>query len=104
MLPFVLYGCETWLLTLKEECRLRVFDNGVLRRVFGPKRDEVTGERRRLRNEKLNALNFSQNISWVIKLKGLRWAGHVARTGSRGAYSVSVRKMFCRNTLFLLKF
>ena len=52
--PFVLYGCETWSLTLREECRLRVFENRVLRRLFGPKRDEVTGEWRKLRNEELN--------------------------------------------------
>ena len=55
-LPVVLYGCETWLLTLREECRLRVFENRVLRRVFGPKRDEVTGEWRKLHNEELTAL------------------------------------------------
>jgi hypothetical protein len=52
--PFVLYGCETWSLTLRDERRLRVFENGVLRRIFGPKRDEVTGEWGKLHNEKLN--------------------------------------------------
>jgi hypothetical protein len=51
--PVVLYGCETWSLTLREECRLRVFENRVLRRIFGPKRDEVTGEWRRLHNKEL---------------------------------------------------
>jgi len=56
ILPVVLYGCETWSLTLREERRLRVFENRVLRRVFGPKRDEVTGEWRKLRNEELNEL------------------------------------------------
>jgi hypothetical protein len=56
ILPVVLYGCESWSLTLREECRLRVFENEVLRRIFGPKRDEVTGEWRRLHNEELFAL------------------------------------------------
>jgi len=53
ILPVVLYGCETWSLTLREEHRLRAFENRVLRRVFGPKRDEVTGEWRKLHNEEL---------------------------------------------------
>jgi hypothetical protein len=67
---------------LREECRLRVFENKVLRRIFGPKRDEVTGEWRRLHNEELYALYFSPNIR-VIKSRRLRWAGHVARMGER---------------------
>ena len=78
-LPVVLYGCETWSLTLREERKLRVFENMVLRRIFGPRRDEVTDERRRLHNEKLNDLYSSPNIVWVIKSRRLRWAGHVAR-------------------------
>jgi len=65
--PVVLYGCETWSLTLREERRLRVFENRVLRRVFGFKRDEVTGECRKLRNEELNDLYCSPNIVRVIK-------------------------------------
>jgi hypothetical protein len=58
ILPVVLYGCETWSLTLREECRLRVFGNSVLRRIFEPQRDEVTGEWRRLRNDELYTLYF----------------------------------------------
>jgi hypothetical protein len=79
VLPVVLYGCETWSLTLREECRLRVFENKVLRRIFGPKRDEVTGEWRRLHNEELYALYSSPNIIRVINSRRLGWAGHVAR-------------------------
>ena len=92
-MPVVLYGCETWSLTLREECRLRVFENRVLRRIFGPKRDEVTGEWRRLHNKELYALYSSPNIIRVIKSRRLRWAGHVARMGERrGAYRVLVGK------------
>jgi hypothetical protein len=68
---------------LREECRLSVFENRVLRRIFGPKRDEVTGEWRRLHNKELYALYSSPNISRVIKSRRLRWAGHVARMGER---------------------
>jgi hypothetical protein len=81
ILPVVLYGCESWSLTLREECRLRVFDNKVLRRIFGPKRDEVRGEWRRLHNKVLYALYSSPNIIRVMKSRRLRWAGHVARMG-----------------------
>jgi hypothetical protein len=66
-LPVVLYWCETWSLTLREEHRLRVFENRVLRRIFGPKRGKVTGEWKRLHNEELNDLYSSTNIIWVIK-------------------------------------
>ena len=76
----VLYGCETRSLTLREESRLRVFANRGLRRIFVPKRDEVTGELRKLRNEELNDLYCSSNIVRVNKSK-MRWAGHVARMG-----------------------
>ena len=67
ILPFVLFGCETWSLILREERRLRVFENRTMRRIFGPKWDEVTGEWRNLRNEELNDLYCSPNIVRVIK-------------------------------------
>jgi hypothetical protein len=76
-LPVVLYGCETWSLTLREEHRLRVFENGVLRRIFGPKRDEATGGWRKLHNKELN------NIIRMIKSRRMRWTGHVARIERR---------------------
>jgi hypothetical protein len=81
ILPVVLYGCETWSLTLREEHRLRFFENRVLRRVFGPKRDEVTGECRRLHNEELNDLYSSPHIIRMIKSRIMGWAGHLARMG-----------------------
>jgi len=77
----VLYGCETWSLTLREERRLRVFENRVLRKVFGPKRDEVTGEWRKLHNEELNDMYSLPNIVRVVKSRRIRWAGHVVRMG-----------------------
>jgi len=79
ILPVVLCGCETWSLTLREERRLGVFEKRVLRRIVGPKRDEVTGEWRKLHMEKLNDLYSSPNIIQVIKSRRVRWAGHVAR-------------------------
>ncbi|KAJ4431620.1 hypothetical protein ANN_20219 [Periplaneta americana] len=91
ILPVVLYGCETWTLTLKEEHRLRVFENKVLRKIFGAKRDEVTGEWRKLHNTELHALYSLPDIIRNIKSRRLRWAGHVARMGeSRNAYRVLV--------------
>ena len=81
LLPVVLYGCETWSLILREERRLRVFENRVLRRVFGPKGDEVTGEWRKLHNEELSDLYSLPNIVRVVKSRRMRWAGHVARMG-----------------------
>jgi len=81
ILPVVLYGCETLSLTLREERKLRMFENMVLRRIFGPRREEVTGEWRRLHYEELNHLYCSPNIVWVIKWRRMRWAGHVARMG-----------------------
>jgi len=93
ILHVVLYGCETWLYTLREEHRLMLFENRVLRRIFGPKKDEVAGEWRKLHNEELNDLYSSPNIVQVIKLRRIRWAGHVAHMGERrGAYRVLVWK------------
>ena len=89
ILPVVLYGCETWSLTLREKRRLRVFEKRVLRRVFGPKRDEVTGEWRKLHND----LYSLPNIVRVVKSRRMRWAGHVACMGEwRGVHRVLVVK------------
>jgi hypothetical protein len=86
ILLFVLHGCKTWSLTFREERRLRVSENRVLRRIFWPKR-----EWRKLHNGELYALYSSLNIIWVIKSRRLRWAGHVARMGEwRGAYRALV--------------
>ena len=74
----VLYGCETWSLILREEHRLRVSENRELRRIFGPKWDEVTVEWRKLHIEELNDLCCSPNIVRVIKSRRMRWAGHIA--------------------------
>ena len=91
ILPVVLYGCETWSFISREERKLRVFENMVLRRIFGPRMDEVTGEWRRFNNEELNDLYCS--IVWVIKWRRMRWAGHVACMGEeRGVYRVLVGK------------
>jgi len=93
ILPVVLYGCETWWLTLREERRLRVSEKRVLRRVFGPKRDEVTGEWRKPHNEELNDLYSLPNIVRVVKSRRMRWVGHVARMGEdRGVHRVLVGK------------
>ena len=81
ILSVVVYGCETWSLTLREERRLRVFENRVLRGICGPKRDEVTGEWRTLHNEELNDQYCSPIIVRVIKQRGMRWVGHVACMG-----------------------
>jgi hypothetical protein len=80
ILPVVLYGCETWPLILGEELRLRVFENGVLRKIFGPKREE-DGSWRKLHNDELHSLYTSPNIVRVIKSWKMRWAEHVARMG-----------------------
>jgi hypothetical protein len=92
-LAVVLYGCETWSPALREEHRLKVFENSVLRRVFGPKRDEVTEEWRKLHNEELNDLYSVPNIVRVVKSRRMRWAGPVARMGEeKVVYRVLVGK------------
>jgi hypothetical protein len=75
ILPTVLYGCETWSVTLREEHRVRVFENRVLSRIFGPKRDEVTGEWRKLHSEELHILYSYPNIIRQIKSRRMRWVG-----------------------------
>jgi len=93
ILPVVLYVYETWSLTLREERKLRVFENMMLWRIFGPRRDEVMGDWRRVHNEELNDLYSTPNIVRVIKSRRMRWAGHVARMGEkRVAYRVLVGK------------
>jgi hypothetical protein len=79
ILQVVLYGCETWSLTVREEHKVRVFENRVLRRIFGPKMDGVTGVWRKLHNEELHNLYSSPSIIRIIKSRRMRWAGHVAR-------------------------
>jgi len=89
----VLYGCKTWSLTLREELRLRVFENRVLRIIFGPKRDEVTEDWRKLHNDELNCLYTTRNIVRETKSIRMRWAGHVVRMGERsGVYRFLVGK------------
>jgi hypothetical protein len=95
-----LYGCETWFLILREKHRLRVFENRVLRGIFGPKRDEVTGELRRLHNEELYDLYSPADIIRLVKSRSLRLTGHVARMGEgRGAYRVLVGRPVGRRPL-----
>ena len=93
ILPVVLYGCETWSLTMREERKVRVFENRVLRRTISPKRGEVTGEWRKLHKEEFNDLYCLPNIIRVIKSRRMRWSGYVACIGdSKGVYGVLVGK------------
>jgi hypothetical protein len=87
ILAVVLYGCETWSLILREERRLRVFENRVLRKIFRPRRDEVTGEWRKLRNEGLNDLYSLPKIVRRMKSSRIRWAWYVARMGRVEVYT-----------------
>jgi len=88
-----LCGCETWSLTLREKRKLRVFENRVLRRIFGPKREEVKRKWRKLHNKEIKDLFCSPNFVRVIKSRRMRWAGHVTRMGERrGVYRVLVGK------------
>ena len=92
-MPVVLCGCVTWSLTLREERRVKMFENRVLKRVFGSKRDEVTGVWRKVHNEELNDLYSLPNIFRVIKSRRIKWAGHVAYMGdSKCLYRVLVGK------------
>jgi hypothetical protein len=94
ILPVVLYGCETWSLILREEHKLTIFENRVLRRIFGPKRDEVTGDRRTLHNEELHNLYSSPNIIRMIKSRRMRLIGYAARMRTkRDAYMILVGKL-----------
>jgi len=86
ILPVVLYGCETWSLTLREERRLRVFENRVLRRIFGPKREQATRAWRKL-HEELNDLYSSHNIVRAIKSRRMRRMGHIAHRGRGEVYT-----------------
>jgi hypothetical protein len=86
ILPVVLYGCETWSLTLREQHRLRVFENRELRGIFGPKRDEVIGGWRKLHNEELHNLYRSPSIIRIITSRWIRWARHVARMWRKGVH------------------
>jgi hypothetical protein len=100
ILPVVLYGCETWSLTLRDEHRLRVFENRVLRRIFGPKMAQVTGEWRKLHSGELHNLYSSPDIIRQIKSRRMRWAGYVARMGEgRNVYRVLVGKLVGKRPL-----
>jgi hypothetical protein len=93
ILPVVWYGSEIWSPTLREERRLRMFENSMLRNIFGPKRDKVTGEWRKLHNEELICLYSVPNITRVIKSRRISWEGHITQMGKRTcAYRVLVRK------------
>jgi hypothetical protein len=93
ILPVALYGCEAWSLTLREKQKLRVFENRMLRRIFGPKRDRVIREYRKLHNEELHDLYPSPSIIRFIKSKRMRQIQHVARmVEKRNVYRLLVRK------------
>jgi hypothetical protein len=92
ILPVVLYGCETWSLTVREEHKLRVFENRMLRRLFGPKKDGMTGGWRKLHNEELHNLYSLSSIIRIIKPR-TKWVGYVAQMGEkRNTYRLLVRE------------
>jgi len=98
ILPAVLYGFGTWSLALRDERRLSVFENRLLRRIFGPKRDEVTGERRKRHNEEIYELHSAPRTLRVTKSRKMSWLGHVARMGERiGTNRVLMEKLEDRN-------
>jgi hypothetical protein len=92
ILSVVLYGCETWSLTLREEHRLGVLEGRVLRRIFGPKRYEVTEEWRKLHNKEINDLYSSPSIIRIMKSRRMRWVGYIARGTRRGYWWESQRE------------
>jgi len=102
ILSVVLYGFETWSLIWREECRLRVLENRVLRRIFGPKRDEVTWEWRKLHNEELNSMYSSPNIIQVIKSRRNSLVGNVAHIGRREVHRVLLGKLEGKRPLLRL--
>jgi hypothetical protein len=103
ILPIVLHGCETWSLILREEHRLRVSENRMLRRIFGPKREE-DGSWRKFHNDELHSLYSSPNVVRIIKSRRMRWAGHVARMGEeRGVYRILVGRPEGRRPLGRLR-
>jgi hypothetical protein len=104
MLPVILSECETLSLTLREEHRLRVFENRMLRRIFGPKRDEVTGGWRKLHNEEVHDLYSLPSIIRIMKLRRMRWAEHVAQVREkRNAHRLLVGKPEGKRMLGSLK-
>jgi hypothetical protein len=102
ILPVILYGCETLSLTLRDKHRSRVFESGVLRGIFGPKRGEITGKWRKLYNDELHNLYSSANISRTTKSRRIRWAGYVAYMGT-SAYRILVGKQEGKRQLGRLK-
>jgi len=92
-LPVILYGCEIWSITLADEHKLRVLENKVLKKIYGPKQGDMAGEWRRLHNKELHGLYDSPDVVRIMKSRRLRWAGHVARMGEkRRLYSIVVGK------------